>query len=249
MRRYLLVNRSSSRRRVRPPGQGSVRRPTPTKTMVEAQEASGKEYQSWRRPSGDMGRYFSAGGCPSRCNQSNRCRAPALHMSALRSRTRDGHRSPASARSPFRLRARRPADGRRRSTAHQRSASGLVGEDGKNVRERIIYGLRTMALAADIDVRAVARGQGAQMARSASPPRTRAGPSRSRTSATASARCCPPSPRMHSSNENLIVYQPEAHLHPLSSCASPTSSSLPSSAATVPTSRPTVSTSSCASRR
>jgi hypothetical protein len=91
------------------------------------------------------------------------------------------------------------------------------GEDGKKPRERIISGLRTMALAANLDVRAVAHGQGTQMAEVLVTPQDKG---RAVTLADVGYGVSQVLPFLsqdaQSVNKNLLVYQPEAHLHPLS---------------------------------
>jgi AAA ATPase domain len=89
-------------------------------------------------------------------------------------------------------------------------------EDGKGARERIVDGLRTMTLASDIEVRAVARGQGAQMAEVRVTPQAKG---RSVTLADVGYGVSQVLPLLsqdaQSTGSNLLVYQPEAHLHPL----------------------------------
>jgi predicted ATPase len=89
-------------------------------------------------------------------------------------------------------------------------------EDGKGARERIVEGLRTLALASDIEVRSVARGQGAQMAEVRVTPQVKG---RSVTLADVGYGVSQVLPFLsqdaQSTESNLLVYQPEAHLHPL----------------------------------
>lgn len=192
----------------------------PEEYIVEAIDRSGKEYRVIAPPkhvTSDVS--FSNGElalilAPTRTGR----RSTLLHASALRSHTRE----------TIVVRPHRPvprsvyvlddpmmgADDRRLITDLLRVWSG---EDGKKARERIVSGLRTMALAADIDVRAVARGQGTQMAEVLVTPQDKG---RAVTLADVGYGVSQVLPFLsqdaQSINKNLIVYQPEAHLHPLS---------------------------------
>jgi hypothetical protein len=89
-------------------------------------------------------------------------------------------------------------------------------EDGREARRRILDSLKTMTLAADIDVRTVARGQGTQLVEVRVKPRERG---RAATLADVGYGVSQVLPLLlqdaQSADSNLLVYQPEVHLHPL----------------------------------
>jgi hypothetical protein len=192
----------------------------PDEYIVEASDTSGKEYRV-KAPAKDVTSdvsFFNGELALTKPKRPGRRSSTSMHVSALRSQTRE----------TIVVRPYRPvprsvyvlddpmmgADDRRLITDLLRVWSG---EDGKQARERIISGLRTMVLAADIDVRAVARGQGTQMAEVLVTPQDKG---RAVTLADVGYGVSQVLPFLsqdaQSVNKNLIVYQPEAHLHPLS---------------------------------
>ena len=89
-------------------------------------------------------------------------------------------------------------------------------ENGAKARERILENLRTMTLAADIEVRTVARSQGVQMVEVRVTPQERG---RAVTLTDVGYGVSQVLPLLSQDaqfiNSDLLVYQPEAHLHPL----------------------------------
>jgi hypothetical protein len=191
----------------------------PDEYVVEAIDPSGKEYRVVAPPKHVTSEVsFLNGEVTLTATGRTGRRSTSLHSSALLSRARE----------TIVVRPYRPvprsvyvlddpmmgADDRRLITDLLRVWSG---EDGNKVRERIISGLRTMALAADLEVRAVARGQGTQMAEVLVTPQDKG---RAVTLADVGYGVSQMLPFLsqdaQSVNKNLLVYQPEAHLHPLS---------------------------------
>jgi hypothetical protein len=89
-------------------------------------------------------------------------------------------------------------------------------EEGLEARRRIVNNLRTMALAADIDVRTVARSGGTKLVEVRVKPRERG---RAATLADVGYGVSQVLPLIlqdaQFADRNLLVYQPEVHLHPL----------------------------------
>ena len=89
-------------------------------------------------------------------------------------------------------------------------------EEDPEARQRIVDNLETMTLAADLDVRTVARSQGTQLVEVLVKPREHG---RTATLADVGYGVSQVLPLIlqdaQSVNDNLLVYQPEAHLHPL----------------------------------
>jgi hypothetical protein len=88
--------------------------------------------------------------------------------------------------------------------------------DEEEARERVLEGLRVMTLAADMDVRSITRGQGTAMVEVRVAPHEKG---RSVTLADVGYGVSQVLPLLAQdaqlSDSNLLVYQPEAHLHPL----------------------------------